>query len=112
MFTVVGERINTSRKQVQKAVEEPNASYIQEDIKRQQDAGANYIDVNAGARIGHEMEDMEWLLEVIQKVVTVPLCLDSPDLKVIERRSRSYSSPRWSILSAWTRGAMSPCSRY
>jgi cobalamin-dependent methionine synthase I len=85
MFTVVGERINTSRKQVQKAVEERNASYIQEDVKRQQDAGANFIDVNAGARIGHEMEDMEWLLEVIQEVVTIPLCLDSPDLKVIER---------------------------
>lgn len=85
MFVIVGERINTSRKPVLDAVEERNISYIKEDVKNQVSAGANYIDVNAGARIGHEMEDMEWLLEVIQEVVTVPLCLDSPDPKVIEK---------------------------
>ena len=84
LFIIVGERINTSRKRVQEAVAERNAAYIQEDVKKQQEAGANYIDVNAGARIGHEMEDMEWLLNVIQEVVTVPLCLDSPDPNVLE----------------------------
>ena len=84
MFVVVGERINTSRKRVQEAVAEKNAVYIQEDVKKQQEAGATYIDVNACARIGHEMEDMEWLLKVIQKVVTVPLCIDSPDPNVLE----------------------------
>jgi len=85
MFVIVGERINTSRKHVLEAVEQRNAVYIQEDVKRQIAAGANYIDVNAGARIGREMDDMEWLLEVIQEVATVPLCLDSPDPKVIEK---------------------------
>jgi 5-methyltetrahydrofolate--homocysteine methyltransferase len=30
------------------------------------------------------MEDMEWLLGVIQEVVTIPLCIDSPDPKVLE----------------------------
>ena len=53
MFVVVGERINTSRKHVLEAVEERNASYIQDEVKKQVEAGANYIDVNAGARIGH-----------------------------------------------------------
>ena len=85
MFTIIGERINTSRKSVQRAVAERDASFIQDDVRKQQEAGASYIEVNAGARIGHEMEDMEWLLEVIQKAATVPLCLDSPDPKVIER---------------------------
>ena len=79
MFVVVGERINTSRKRVQEAVEKKDASYIVDEVKKQKEAGASYIDVNAGARIGHEMEDMKWLLEVIQEVVTVPLCLDSSD---------------------------------
>jgi hypothetical protein len=32
-------------------------------------AGANFIDVNAGARIGHEAEDMKWLLDTIQPIV-------------------------------------------
>jgi len=84
MFCVVGERINTSRKKVQEAVVNKDSTYIQGDVKKQQGAGANFIDVNAGARIGYEKVDMEWLLTVIQEVVTIPLCLDSPDPEVLE----------------------------
>ncbi len=84
MFEVIGERINTSRKLVQAAVAERNSDYIIDDVKKQQDAGANYIDVNAGARIGHEEEDMKWLLNTIQPVASVPLTLDSPDPAILE----------------------------
>ena len=84
MFEVIGERINTSRKNVQAAVSERNAEYIIDDVKKQQAAGANFIDVNAGARIGHEVEDMKWLINTIQPIATVPLCLDSPDPTVLE----------------------------
>lgn len=84
MFEVIGERINTSRKLVQAAVAERNAEYIIEDVKKQQEAGASFIDVNAGARIGHEEEDMKWLLDTIQPVATVPLTLDSPDPAILE----------------------------
>ena len=84
MFEVIGERINTSRKKVQAAVAERDADYIVDDVKQQLAAGANYIDVNAGARIGHETEDMRWLIDTIQPIATVPLCLDSPDPAVLE----------------------------
>ncbi len=84
MFEVIGERINTSRKNVQNAVSERDADYIIDDVKKQQEAGANFIDVNAGARIGHEEEDMKWLLDTIQPIATVPLCLDSPDPAILE----------------------------
>jgi len=84
MFEVIGERINTSRKFVQAAVAERDAEYIINDVKKQQEAGANFIDVNAGARIGHETEDMKWLLDTIQPIATVPLTLDSPDPAVLE----------------------------
>ena len=84
MFEVIGERINTSRKLVQAAVAERNADYIIDDVKKQQEAGATYIDVNAGARIGHETDDMKWLLDTIQPIATVPLTLDSPDPAVLE----------------------------
>ncbi|MCK5349016.1 MAG: dihydropteroate synthase, partial [Desulfobacula sp.] len=84
MFEVIGERINTSRKLVQAAVAEQDADYIIDDVRKQQNAGANYIDVNAGARIGHEEEDMKWLLNTIQPVATVPLTLDSPDPAILE----------------------------
>ncbi|MCG8689059.1 MAG: dihydropteroate synthase [Desulfobacterales bacterium] len=84
MFEVIGERINTSRKLVQEAVANRDAQYIIDDVKKQEAAGATFIDVNAGARIGHEEEDMKWLLEVIQPEVTLPLTLDSPDPAVLE----------------------------
>lgn len=84
MFEVIGERINTSRKLVQAAVAERDADYIINDVTKQQEAGATFIDVNAGARIGHETEDMKWLLDTIQPIATVPLALDSPDPAVLE----------------------------
>ena len=84
MFEIIGERINTSRKMVQEAVANKDAQYIIDDVQAQQEKGAAFIDVNAGARIGHETEDMKWLLDTIQPVVTIPLTLDSPDPSVLE----------------------------
>lgn len=84
MFEVIGERINTSRKFVQAAVADRDTTYIIDDVTKQQEAGANFIDVNAGARIGHEEADMRWLLETIQPVCDTPLALDSPDPAILE----------------------------
>src|SRR5660397_223147 len=82
---VIGERINTSRAPVEKAVADRDAEYIRQDVQAQEAAGAAYIDVNAAARIGHEMEDMAWLVEVVQDAVDLPLSLDSPDPAVLEQ---------------------------
>ncbi len=75
MFEVIGERINTTLKKVQAAVIDRDIAYIQDDVKQQETCGATYIDVNAGARIGHEKTDMEWLLKIVQggdKASTLP----------------------------------------
>jgi len=45
-----GELINSTRKQVAEAVAARDAAYIVELACRQKEAGANFIDVNAGAR--------------------------------------------------------------
>jgi 5-methyltetrahydrofolate--homocysteine methyltransferase len=84
MFTVIGERINTTLKKVQAATADRDAEYIREDVRLQTEAGATYIDVNAGARIGQEEADMRWLLEIVQEATTLPLCLDSPDPGILE----------------------------
>ncbi|MCJ7495376.1 MAG: dihydropteroate synthase [Deltaproteobacteria bacterium] len=81
---IVGERINTSRKAVNEAVGKRDGTYITMDVQKQVKAGADYIDVNAGSRIGSEMEDMKWLVEIIEAAVDVPLTLDSPDPKVLQ----------------------------
>jgi len=85
---IVGERINTSRKAVNEAVEKRDAAYIIADVQKQVQAGADYIDVNAGSRIGSELEDLIWLVEVIEPVVNVPLALDSPDAQVLGKMIR------------------------
>ena len=69
---------------MREATEKRDADYIQADVRDHQAAGATYIDVNAGARLGHEAEDMKWLLEVIQPVIDIPVCPDSPDPAVLE----------------------------
>lgn len=93
MFEAIGERINTSRKKVREAVEAKDADYIIDDVIQQQQAGAAFIDVNAGARIGHEVEDMQWLLDTIKPVVTIPLALDSPDPAVLEMAFGQLEEP-------------------
>jgi 5-methyltetrahydrofolate--homocysteine methyltransferase len=81
---IIGERINSSRKQIAQAILSHNSGFIQNEAKAQTDAGATYIDLNAGSFIGEEAKYLKWLIEVVQEVTDHPLCIDSPDPKVIK----------------------------
>lgn len=81
---IIGELINSSRKAIREAIEKKDAEYIKQIAKDQVEAGADYIDVNCGTMINNEVETMEWLVNAIQEVVEAPLCIDSPDPKVVE----------------------------
>jgi len=82
---IVGERINTSRKQVNEAVEKRDVHFIQADVKAQVEAGALLIDINSGSRFGSELEDLFWLIEVVQEAVPVRLSLDSSDPQCLKK---------------------------
>mgnify|MGYP003985984225 FL=1 len=45
---IIGERINSSRKRIAPAVENRDTEFIVGEAGMQLDAGANYVDVNAG----------------------------------------------------------------
>jgi 5-methyltetrahydrofolate--homocysteine methyltransferase len=81
---IIGEKINVSVKDVEKAVKKKDATFIQDLARSQVKAGADALDVNVGTRIHTEVEDMKWVIEVIQEVVEVPLCIDSPNPKALE----------------------------
>jgi 5-methyltetrahydrofolate--homocysteine methyltransferase len=81
---IIAERINASRKNIAKAITAGDAAFIQNEAKAQAAAGADYIDVNAGTFVGEEASRLKWVIETVQAVVDVPLCVDSPDPKVIE----------------------------
>lgn len=82
---IIGERLNTSRKAVLEAVKAKNEKYLQEDAKRQVESGASIIDVNAGLMLEEEPKYLEWMVNVIQDVVDVPLAIDSSNPDAIER---------------------------
>jgi cobalamin-dependent methionine synthase I len=63
---IVGERINMSRHPINDAVARRDAAAIQMEVRLQMDEGADLIDVNAGSRRDTEVDDLLWLIEVIQ----------------------------------------------
>lgn len=76
---IVGEKINTSRKSIREAVEQRDTKFIIKVAQDQVQAGADYIDVNAGTFVDKEIENLCWLVETVQSAVDQPLCLDSPN---------------------------------
>lgn len=81
---IIGELINASRKSIGTAIEARDAAAIQKVAKAQAEAGADYIDVNAGIFVGKEAQHLKWLVETVQQVVDTPCAIDSPDPAAIE----------------------------
>lgn len=81
---IIGEKINGTRKSVARAIAERDDAYIQELAVQQAEAGADWLDVNAGTHPDQEPDDLIWLIENIQSVVEVPLCLDSANPAALE----------------------------
>jgi 5-methyltetrahydrofolate--homocysteine methyltransferase len=81
---IIGELINASRKAIAAHIEKQDAAAIQQVARDEFDAGANYIDVNAGVFVGKEPAYLKWLVETVQSEVDAPCCIDSPDPAAIE----------------------------
>jgi 5-methyltetrahydrofolate corrinoid/iron sulfur protein methyltransferase len=84
---IVGEKINTSIKDVKEAILQRNESFIENLAKNQKLGGADYLEVNSGLRVHPEEEasDLEWLAPIIQKSTGLPLCIDTAYGLVLER---------------------------
>ena len=84
-FCIIGERINpTGRKKLALELENGNFETVIRDALEQVKSGANILDINAGVVYNsnpnpNETEPvlMKKLLEVVQNLVDVPLCIDS-----------------------------------
>jgi cobalamin-dependent methionine synthase I len=79
IMIIIGELINASRKTIKAAIEAQDAEAIQKVATDQAEAGADYIDVNAGIFVGKEPEYLKWLVETVQEVTDKPCAIDSPD---------------------------------
>ena len=65
---IIGERINSSRKTIAEAIGAQDADFIKNEVKIQDDAGAHYIDVNAGSFVGEEEKYLRWIIGHVQSV--------------------------------------------
>ncbi|MCL2060138.1 MAG: dihydropteroate synthase [Oscillospiraceae bacterium] len=74
---IVGEKINSSNKTVQAAIEGRDTPFIVGLARAQRDAGADYVDLNAGIYSADEAERLEWLVAAIQGQVDVRFSLDT-----------------------------------
>jgi len=81
---IIGEKINGTRKKVAQAIAERDAEYIQNLAVKQSEAGSTWLDVNAGTHPEKEPEDLIWLIENVQTVTDVPLCLDSANSEALK----------------------------
>ncbi len=98
---IIGEKINATSKRVAEAIINKDAAFIQELARRQVEAGADYIDVNAGTGQGidQEISDLKWAIDVVREAVDAPLCLDSSDPQALTEAMNHYSGSQTIINS-------------
>ncbi len=76
---IIGELINTSREAVATAVRERDAAFIAVLAYAQAEAGATYIDINAGTFVPDDAAALVWLAGVVSDTTTASICFDSPN---------------------------------
>lgn len=73
----IAESINIMGKRSGGAMKERNPGPVQEMAREEANAGASYLDLNIGPARKDGTELMPWVVETVQGVVELPLCLDT-----------------------------------
>jgi 5-methyltetrahydrofolate corrinoid/iron sulfur protein methyltransferase len=76
---IVGERLNSNRKPVLQALEKKDKSFLLEEAIKQEQARANFIDLNAAALLDKEVEALKWAIPLLQEKLNIPLSIDTPN---------------------------------
>ena len=84
MFTIIAERINMTRKSIREKVWARDEAFIRGEARRQTDAGATHIDINAGGDPSKEIEDMKWLTGIVSSETELPISFDSANPEAIQ----------------------------
>lgn len=84
-FVIIGERINpTGRKILAEEMKNGDYSRVQADALAQVEAGAQMLDVNAGIPLADEPRILAEVIQLVQSITHVPLCIDSSIIAALE----------------------------
>ena len=90
-FLVIGERINpTGKKKLQEELRAGKLDLVEEMAEQQEEMGAHILDINMGT---NGIDEKEMMLKAISKVTMVsslPLCIDTSYVEVMEAALRAY----------------------
>ncbi|MEO1816432.1 MAG: methyltetrahydrofolate cobalamin methyltransferase [Acetobacterium sp.] len=90
---IIGEKINGTIPAIKEAIAKRDAKFIAERAIKQEEAGADFIDVCAGTAPELEIAALKWLMDVVQNATETPLCIDSPNPRVIEAVFKYANKP-------------------
>lgn len=90
---IIGEKINGSIPAVADAIARRDSEFIKERARVQDEAGATFIDCCASVPEVEEVETLKWMIECIQEVTDLPICVDSPSADVLAEAYKFCKRP-------------------
>lgn len=89
---LIGERINpTGKEKLKKALTDHDMEYILDQGLKEEENGADVLDVNVGLPEIDETEMLTEAVRALQEVTNLPLAIDSSNPKALESALRSYN---------------------
>lgn len=89
---IIGEKLNGSIPSCAKAIAARDEEYIKDIAKKETAAGATYIDVCASVK-DNEVETLKWMIDLVQEVTDLPICVDSPDAHALVEAIKFCKKP-------------------
>ena len=77
---IIGENIHIISQAVKDALRDRDREYFMESAQKQVEAGAQCVDINLGPRKKDWEEVFPWMVQTIETVVDVPLCIDTTNV--------------------------------
>ncbi|MBN2098690.1 MAG: dihydropteroate synthase [Dehalococcoidia bacterium] len=81
---IVGESLNGTIPKVGEAINAKDVDFVRKLALDQVEAGARMLDVNAGVAGANEVENLAWIVGIVQNTVSVPLLIDSANPRALE----------------------------
>lgn len=82
---IIGEKINGTIPSIKQAIADRDEELIRTRTLAQVNAGADFLDCAPSTATDIEYETMVWLIDLMQSVTEVPLCIDSPNVLLLKR---------------------------